>query len=184
MEDEKIIDLFWRRSEDALGETEKKYRGYLYAISEGLLGDPEAAEENVNDAYLAAWETIPPNRPEKLSAYLGALARRGAIRRLRAASAQKRGGGETELCLEELSECAGGGSVEDTVAEKELVAALRSFLETLDVTERRVFLLRYWHSDSVAKIAEGSGFSESKVKTMLLRTRKKLAKFLEKEGLT
>ena len=150
-----------------------------------LLEDLRDAEECVSDALLAAWNTIPPRQPEKLSAYLARLTRNLALKRRRDAGRLKRGGGEADRALEELDECVGAGrSVEETVEQRELAAALERFLRALPATERRVFLARYWYFESTRETAARFGFSESKLRSMLSRTRRKLRRYLEEEGLT
>lgn len=182
MDDQAIVELYWSRSERALSETAKKYGAYCYSIAHNILTNREDAEESVSDAYLAAWSTIPPKRPVILSTFLGKLTRRIAIDRRRKYTADKRGGGEMDLVLEELENCISGNqNVESAYIYKELVSAINRFLDTLTPTERNVFLCRYWYMDSVADIASYFGFSQSKVTTMLHRMRRKLRVQLEKE---
>lgn len=184
MEDEKIVALYWARSEAAIAETSAKYGSYCYTIAHNILSDPEDARECVNDAFLGAWNAIPPHCPSVLSAFLGKLTRRIAIDKVRSRNAKKRGQGELALALEELSECIPSGqNVEQEVERKELVRALNAFVHSLPLQERRVFLCRYWYLDSIASISRRFGFSQSKVKMMLHRTRRKLLSFLEKEDI-
>ncbi len=183
VEDSCIVELYWKRDERAIAETERKYGAYCQSIAFRILGDREEAQECVNDTYQGAWESIPPHRPAMLSTYLGKLTRRISLKVLRSRSAQKRGGREAALSLEELSECIPAGTcLEDTVALKELVASLNAFLAALPVAQRRVFVLRYWHALPIADICRQLGYSKSKVESMLHRTREKLKKQLEKEG--
>lgn len=182
MDDQAIVELYWTRSERALAETDAKYGAYCYSIAYNILTNREDAEESVSDAYLAAWSTIPPKRPVRLSTFLGKLTRRISIDRWRKRTADKRGGGETDLVLEELENCiAGNQNVESAYIRKELAAVINRFLDSLTQTERNVFLCRYWYLDSVADIASYFGFSQSKVASMLHRMRKKLRVQLEKE---
>ncbi len=184
MEDKKIVALYWARSEAAIAETSAKYGSYCYTIAHNILSDPEDARECVNDAFLGAWNSIPPHCPSVLSAFLGKLTRRIAIDKVRSRNAKKRGQGELALALEELSECIPSGqNVEQEVERKELVRALNAFVHSLPLRERRVFLYRYWYLDSIASISRRFGFSQSKVKMMLHRTRRKLLSFLEKEDI-
>ena len=184
MEDRKIVDLYWQRDENAIPETAAKFGGYCRTIAYNILADAEDAEECVNDTWLRAWNTMPTNRPAKLAPYLGKLSRWISLTRLREKTSLKRGGGETELVLDELAEAVDSGAdVEKAVELKELNAALRRFLKNLGETERQVFLARYWFIASIAEIAEKFGFSESKVTSMLHRTRKKLLAYLKEEGL-
>ena len=183
MEDERIVDLYWARDERAVTETEHKYGGYCRAIARNILTDEEDTRECVNDTWLGAWNAMPEDRPARLGAYLAAITRRVALNRWKAARTQNRGGGETPLVLEELSECVPGGeSAEAALEAKELGRAVAAFVRALPDTERRVFLCRYWYLDSIADIAGTFGFSQSKIKSMLARTRKKLLTYLRKEG--
>ena len=183
MDDDRIVALYWSRSEAAITETAAKYGSYLRSISFSILGSREDAQECVNDTYHDAWNAMPPHRPSVLSAFLGKITRRISIDRWRKRNAEKRGGGELPLALEELEECvSGSGSVEDEVQRKELEQLLDRFLDALPVTERRVFLRRYWYLDSVQSIARQFGFSRIKTASMLHRTRAKLRALLEKEG--
>ncbi len=182
MEDREIVALYWARSEDAIGETAKKYGAYLTKIARNILGDPGEAEECVSDSYLGAWNAMPPHRPGVLSTFLGKITRRISIDRWRRQHAEKRGGGELTLALEELSECVSDGrSVEDELERRELTRRFQRFLDALPETERTVFLSRYWYMEPVKEIARRLGFSESKVTSMLCRTRKKLRDALAKE---
>ena len=183
MEDNNIVELFWSRSESAIAETELKYGKYLHSISYRILTDAEDARECVNDTYNDAWQSMPPHRPLVLSTFLGKITRRISIDRWRMRNAQKRGGGEVVLVLDELEDCVSGSdSVEGEMERRELAELLDSFLGTLADTERRVFLCRYWYMDSIQTIAKQFGFSQSKVTSMLHRTRGKLRTMLEKEG--
>lgn len=184
VEDERIVDLYWARSEQAVAETAAKYGGYCYTIARNVLADGEDARECVNDTYLAAWNAMPDDRPRRLSAYLGAITRRICIDRWRERSAARRGGGETPLVLEELAQCVPGGETAEAKLEaEELEKAVADFVRTLPDTPRRVFLCRYWYLDPVDDIAARFGFTQSKVKSMLARTRQKLLAHLKKEGL-
>ena len=184
MNDKNIVDLYFSRDEDAITQTDKKYGRYCYSIAYNILTNKEDAEESVSDTYMTAWRTIPPRRPSVLSTFLGKITRHISIDRWRERSAYKRGGGEVTLALEELEDCVAGlQNVEMEYERKELIRAYVKFLDTLPITERRVFLCRYWYVDSIEAIAEKFGFSQSKVKTMLHRTRVKLRKQLAEEGL-
>ena len=184
MEDSQIINLYFARSEQAIQETDTKYGGYCYSIAYNILVNPEDAEESVSDTYLSAWNSMPPRRPPALAAFLGKITRNISIDRWRKYRAFKRGEGQIEIALEELSECVSGTeSAEDTAIRKEVLASINLFLGTLKDTERSVFLCRYWYLDSTEEIAEKSGFSVSKVKSMLFRIRKRLYAQLQEEGL-
>ena len=183
MEDHQIIDLYWKRAENAIAETAKKYGTYCRAIAYGILHSHEDAEESVNDTWLGAWNSMPPHRPNILSAFLGRITRRLSIDKWRTLNAGKRGGGQLTLALEELNECIPSGSDPAAAVElQELTAAIDRFLDSLPDLERHVFLCRYWYLHTISAIAERFSFSESKVKSMLHRTRSKLRTYLEKEG--
>ena len=184
MEDRQIVRLFFARSDRAIAETEHKYGAYCRSIARNILQNEQDADECVSDAWLGAWNSIPPQKPEALGAYVAKLTRSKAIDRLRAVNRLKRGGGAVTLAIEELEECIPArGGVEDAVLRQELGEAVRRFVSGLGETERNVFLLRYWYACPVAEIAERLGFTQAKVKSMLLRTRKKLRAFLEREAL-
>lgn len=183
MEDSRILDLYWERNEAAIEHTAKKYGNYCFRISWQILGDREDAAECVNETWLGLWNSIPPHRPENLAAYLGKLTRRISLKRWRDSRTEKRGGGQVELALEELSECVPGEPGLDAGLEaKELTRCIGTFLRTLPRTERQIFVLRYWYLEPVREIGRSFGFSESKVKSMLFRTRAKLKTELIKEG--
>lgn len=184
MEDSKIVSLYWARSEAAISETSSKYGRYCFSIAHNILTDAQDADECVNDTYLAAWNSMPPHRPSILSTFLGKLTRRISIDRFRIRGAAKRGGGEMTLVLDELDECLPSrDDTERTVELRELTRAIDGFLSALQETERTVFVCRYWFLVSVEEISERFGFSRSKTKTMLYRTRGKLREYLTKEGL-
>ena len=186
MEDREIVSLFENRDERAIQEAKKKYSRYVRSISLRILHSEEDAMECENDAYLGAWNSIPPNRPEDLRTYLGKIARRISIDRFRAETAEKRGGTETVLSLDELEECipaTSGNPVEEAAEAADLGRIIDAFLRTLPVNERRMFLRRYWYFDSVKEIAERFGSGESRVKTTLFRTREKLKAVLQQEGI-
>ena len=183
VEDERIVALFWARAERAIFETQKKYGAYCRAIAMRILCNREDARECENDTYQAAWNSIPPNRPQVLSAYLAKLTRRIAMKVWRSRDAQKRGMGEVPLSLEELGQCIPDGkTLEQTIDAKELAKTIDRFLLELDDMERRVFIRRYFHGLSIREIGQQFGFSKSKTETMLFRTRQKLKTRLEQEG--
>ncbi len=184
MDDSSIVELYWSRSEHAIAETAKKYGKYCFSIAYNVLANSEDAEECVNDTYLKAWDSLPPQRPAILMTFLGKLTRNLSISRWRARNAAKRGGGEITLALEELNECvAATQTAESACMQKETVRAFRLFLDNLPETERNVFLRRYFFLDPIASIARDFGFTEGKVKSMLYRTRLKLRSHLEMEEL-
>ena len=183
MEDERIVDLYWERNGSAITETAEKYGKYLHSISYQILQNAEDAEECVNDTYNDAWQSMPPHRPSVLSTFLGKIIRRISIDLWRKYSAEKRGGGAAALALDELEDCVSGS--EDVVTEVErleLQKKLNDFLLSLSKLERQVFMCRYWYMDPISDIAKHFACSESKIKSMLYRTRKKLGTMLKKEG--
>ena len=183
MDDKQIIDLYFARKEQAIGETAKKYGKFCFAIARNILGNIPDAEETVNDTYIGAWNSIPPHRPATISTYLGKITRRLALKRWTANRTQKRGGGEAALALEELAGCIPSDfDVESQMEMAELTQILNKFVRNLSKAERDVFLCRYWYLDSIEAIARRFDFSQSKVKSMLSRTRKKLCAHLQKEG--
>ncbi len=184
MEDSNILALYFSRREDAIRETDRKYGGYCYKIAYNILSNREDSEESVNDTYLSAWNSIPPNKPQRLSTFLGKLTRNHAIDRWRKRSSQKRGGTEAELALEELGQCVSGvPSAESIIIRKEILDCLNRFLTALPTEQKTVFLCRYWYMNSLEEIAQKTGFSVGKIKSMLHRTRKRLALELQKEDL-
>ena len=185
MEDSQIVALYFQRDERAIDETARKYGKYCFSIAHSILGNREDAEDAVSDTYLGAWATIPPHKPVVLSTFLGKIARRTALKRWERNRTQKRGGGELVLALEELSEFLSDGQTPESAIENtDLTKVLNDFLRTLPQEERQVFVCRYWHLDSIADIAKRFGFTQSKVKSMLARTRKKLYTTLQREGIT
>jgi len=184
MEDTQIVDLYFARSEQAIDETSRKYGKYLYTIAHNILSSNRDSEETVNDTYLGAWNSIPPHRPNRLSTYLGKITRRISLEKWKYLRAQKRGGGEVTIALEELGECIpSNDSPESAMEMKELTQLLSGFIRDLAEMEQRIFICRYWYLMSIKTIARDFGFSESKVKSMLRRTRCKLKTHLEKEGI-
>ena len=183
MEDEAIIRLYWDRDETAIAETDRKYGPYLTRIARNVLEDPEDSRESVNDTYYAAWNSMPPHWPEIFSAYLGKLARRISIDHFRQRTRLKRGGGAYVASLSELEGTFSAGNSMDQIMDTKLLGhAINAFLRTLHPQARTAFIGRYFFMDSMAEVARYCGMSESKAKSMLYRTRKKLKVYLEKEG--
>lgn len=184
MEDSKIIDLYWQRSEIAISETDEKYGPYCHSISCNILHSKEDAEECVNDTYLKAWNSMPTQRPNCLMAFLGKISRNLSLDRYRKNHAQKRGEGETELVLTELEDCLSTSeSVEEAVEGKLLEDCINHFLSELPRQKRNVFVCRYWYLYPVSEIAKRYGISEGTVTNTLFRLRKKLQSYLEMEGI-
>ena len=183
MEDSAIIELFFERSEDAIKETENKYGSYCRSVAYNILNNKQDAEECVNDTYKQAWDHIPPQKPDSLSAYLARITRNTALNRVKAANAEKRGSGGYQQVYEELeSVLRSVNDVEEHFDEKRLSELINGFVKGLPKESRLVFIGRYWCFEPISEIAEKTGFSESKVKSLLFRTRNKLKALLEKEG--
>lgn len=182
MEDFKIVDLYWERSERAISETRTKYERMLSGISYSLLHSDEDAEECVNDTYLSAWNSMPSDRPIYLGAYLSKIIRALSIDKFRSKHSKRRGGFE-ELC-EELDECIPDpSSIQAQYENGQLAKAINRFIAELPEEKRVIFIRRYFYSDSVEQIAKRMGFTSSKVKTSLFRMREELRQILEKEDM-
>ncbi|MDO4940120.1 MAG: sigma-70 family RNA polymerase sigma factor [Erysipelotrichaceae bacterium] len=183
MEDKDIVALYLDRDEKAIYETKIKYGHYCYSIAYNILHNNEDSQECVNDTYLNTWNTIPPHIPNVLSTFIGKITRRLSIDKYRKLYADKRGGGEYALSLDEIGECvASNNNTEKEVDEKILVEKINYFLSRINTNERNVFVCRYFYFDSIEEIANRFNYSQSKVKMMLSRTRDKLKVYLEKEG--
>ena len=182
IEDEKIIELFWERSEDAVRQTEAKYGRYLLSVAGNILSDEQDCQECVNDVLLAAWNAIPPAKPPVLKLFLARVTRNIAISKWRGLTAGKRGSSQAELVLDEIREMSNGRDIADEVADNmALSQVISSFLRSKSRMERIVFTKRYWLFMTTREIAESVGLSESNVKVMLHRMRKELRKLLIKE---
>ncbi len=183
MDDRSIVALFWARNENALDEVAGKYGRYCHSIAYGILSSHEDAEEAVNDTWLGAWEAMPPHQPEILSTFLGKITRRVSLKRWRDHHAQKRGGGEVPLALEELLECIPDGhAIDGRLNAEELGRMIGAFLSRLPALERRVFIRRYWSLVPISQLCAQFGCGRSKLESMLHRTREKLRSYLKKEG--
>ena len=185
MEDEKIIDLYFQRDEAAISESDRKYGHYLKTVSYNVLRNTEDSEECVSDTWLHAWNSIPPTRPRILKAWFAKVTRNLSLNRLQESRAQKRGGGETDVALDELEECLPSvESVEDQIDGIVLSDMITSFLTELPKKHRIIFLQRYFYACEIKEIAELNHVGESYVKTLLFRIRNRLKEALEKEGIT
>jgi len=183
MEDSRIVSLYWDRDETAIEQTDRKYGRYLTKIAYNILADREDSKESVNDTYLAAWDSMPPHRPDVLSTYLGKLTRRISIDLFRRKTSQKRGGGEYALSLQELEDCISGGNTTEQALDMQLLSeTIAQYLRTVTEEARNVFIGRYYYLDPVKQIASYCRISESKVKILLYRTRQGLWEHLQKEG--
>lgn len=183
MEDSQIIELYWQKNEDAIKETDRKYREYCFAIANNILCNHQDSEECVNDTWLNTWNAIPPQKPKALQIFLAKITRNLSFNRFNARSAQKRGSGEITLVLDELAECLSGESdVESEYAAKELGQHIRLFVHALPEKACNVFVRRYFFTDPVREIAKRYRLTENNVMVILSRTRKKLKQYLVKEG--
>ena len=180
MEDERIIELYLKRDESAIAQTEDKYGRLCYTVAFNVLHSREDSAECVNDALKSVWDAIPPERPSKLQYFIARITRNIAIDRYRKSTAEKRR--ESDTALEEFWECIPdqNASVEDELALKQ---AIDGFLAGLDGRTRVIFMRRYWYMMPIAKVAKLSGLGEATVKTILHRTRKQFKEHLEKEGI-
>lgn len=183
MDDSKIIQLYWDRSEQAIPATAEKYGNYCTAIAKNILADRQDVEECLNDTYLKAWNAMPPHRPSVLSVFLGKITRNLAFNQYRKNHTDKRGKGTVSLVLDELSDCVSDGNgVEQTMDYKELVKTINAFLGTLSEEKRGIFICRYWYFDSISSIAERFGRTENSVSVTLNRLRGKLHDYLIERG--
>ena len=182
MEDVRIVELFWERSETAIEETQRKYGRYCYHIAYNILFSNEDSEECVNDTYLRAWNAMPPHRPERLSAFLGKIVRNLALDRYDKKTAEKRSVG-VELALDELEECIGDGDGVWNEDVQRLRTAINGFLAALPQRDRMIFIRRYWYVSPISQIATEFGAEEGNIKVILHRTRKKFREHLIKEGI-
>jgi len=184
VDDAEIIRLYQDRSEHAVRETEAKYAALCMTVAYNMLGSREDAEECLNDALMSLWQNIPPAEPKSLGAYLVTAVRNAARDKLAYQNARRRGGGQLPLAMDELADCIAAGDSPDRMLDSlALRDAFRRFLPTLKPAAKAVFLQRYWLCLSVAEIAAETGFSVARVNMSLMRTRKKLKVFLEKEEL-
>ena len=182
MDDAKIIDLFWARSEEAIQETNKAYGRKLHALANKILNNREDAEESVNDTYMKTWEIIPPQRPKFYYAFLASICRHVSFHKVDWKLAAKRNA-EVVTLTQEMEMCIPDTSRDRKLEGKELGRIMNAFLESLPKDTRLIFLRRYWHVDTIAEIAARYGMTESKVKMQLSRTRAKLQTYLESEGI-
>lgn len=184
MDDQEIIARFFARDEEGLTAARARYEPYCAAVARSLLNDPRDQEECLSDTWLRAWKAIPPQRPRSLGAFLAKITRNLAINRLRDGNAQRRGGGQVPLALEELGECVSPeGSPEGELDRQAAEEALNRFLDGLPPLQREVFLRRYWYLDSIEDIARRAGWSKSRVTTTLHRLRVRLRAHLIQEGI-
>ena len=184
MEDEKIMELFFGRQEEAIAAVRETYGGYCASIARNILDTEEDVEEILSDTWMKVWGSIPPQRPGNLKLYIARITRNLSFDRARSLTREKRGGGELPLALHELSECIPSpGQPGERLEAEQLKKAVNAFLGTLPKRDRGIFLLRYFYVESAEQIAERFGVRPALVRTVLSRTRKKLKAFLIREGL-
>lgn len=182
MEDTALIGLYWQRDETAIEATATKYGGLCGSIARNILKAPEDCEECLNDTYLAVWNAIPEQRPSRFSVFVSRITRNLALKKWEYLSAAKRNPAAV-VSLEELGDCVSGtDGVEDEMENRRIERIIDAFLWEQSREKRDVFIRRYWYFDSIGAICEATGFSESKVKSMLLAMRRKLRDYLESEG--
>ena len=182
VEDQKIVDLYWSRDEDAILHTQRKYGGLCQTIAQNILGNREDAEECVNDTYLKVWDSIPPQRPQSLVAFLSRVVRNISLDRYRHNHAEKRSRG-ADVMFSELEECLTEESLSALPAEEGIRDAINRFLKTLDQESRILFVRRYYYMDSNEILAKTFMIRENTVRQRLFRIREKLKDYLEKEGI-
>ncbi|MBR3356658.1 MAG: sigma-70 family RNA polymerase sigma factor [Solobacterium sp.] len=183
MEDKEIVDLYFKRDEQAIRETEQKYGQYCFTVAYRILYENRDSEECVSDTWLQAWNTIPPQRPSLLKYYLAKITRYFAVNRLRTRTRQKRGGNEADIALEELEAVlSDGNDPEKEYDRNELIRVLNRFLKMQKAQDRDLFIRRYFYAEPVKEIAERYGMRENAVSLRLSRTREKLKETLRKEG--
>lgn len=184
MNDSEIVELYWQRSERAIEETDRKYGSYCRIVAYNILRNREDCEECLSDTWLSAWNAMPDQRPARLRPWLARITRNFALRRIVRCRAQKRGGGETELALEELDECLPSGcDLEKELEDRELGRALDRFVGQLPGREQTAFVGRYFYLATERELAEKLGLSRSGVNAMLRRLRGRLGDYLRSEGL-
>ena len=184
MDDKRIIERFFARDESAIAETEKKYGGLCRYIASNILAQSEDSEECVSDVMLALWNSIPPDRPDDLRAYIGKAVRNRALAISRDANAWKRGGRVTVVGEEFLSVIEDGTDLAEDFEARRMGKVISDFLRKIGESNKDIFVMRYWLNMSYAQISRQTGFSEGKIKMSLKRTKEKLAKELRKEGFT
>jgi len=182
MDDERIIALFNQRSEQAVLELSRKYGHVCTRTAKNILCSPQDVEECVNDAYLAVWNTVPPQKPQPLLSYVCRIVRNLSLKKYHTNTAQKRNPAY-ETSLDELENCLfDSDTTENILDAKELATRLNCFLDSLEQKNRIIFVRRYWYADSIEGIARKMGITRHNVTVRLSRTRERLKKYLESEG--
>lgn len=183
MDDNGIIQLYWDRNDQAITATSEKYGHYCKVIAKNILSNEEDAEECVNDTYLNAWNAMPTHWPKYLATFLGKITRNLSFDKYRRDHTKRRGGGEIALVLDELTDCVSDAdNVEQIIDRQELIKTIDSFVRSLSIDKRNIFVRRYWYADSVSDIARAYGMLQGTVSKTLERTRKQLKAYLAERG--
>lgn len=183
MDDSQIIERFWERDEAALSAVSEKYGKYCKTIARNIIGNEESVEEIVQDTLLKLWEAIPPDRPGNLQAFVGRITRNIALNMVKSMDAQKRGGGNSTLALDDMINISTGNIIEALAEQHEVLSAVNDFLRSINARKCKVLILKYWHCCSASDISRIVGISEANVLNILKRERKKLTEYLKKRGI-
>lgn len=184
MEDSQIVDLYWERNESALTKTAEKYGKFCFSVAYNILNNHEDSEECVNDTYLEAWEAMPPQRPNLLSAFLAKITRNNAINRVRFLKRKKRRSNQTDILLSELEDCLPSNkSAEDKFDEKYVADIISKYLSSISKNKATIFVFRYFFCCSIEELSQKTGYSQNKIASMLFRMRGELKIQLEKGGI-
>ena len=185
MDDNKIIELYWLRDENAIQESTQKYGVYCKSIALRILNNMKHSEECVNDTWLNAWNAMPPQKPDALRIFLGSITRNLSLNRVRDLSREKRGGNQAVIALDELADCVPDtASPEKVLEDREITEAINTWLHSLEKEKRVAFLRRYWYCDSLSEVSTRMGWTESKTNSLLRRLRLSLKEHLILEGIT
>lgn len=183
MEDEKIIGLYWNRKEEAISETSSKYGKLCFFIANNILASHEDSEECVNDTYLGVWNAIPVQRPSRFSVFVSRITRNLALKKYEYLHAEKRNS-DAVCSFEELDDCVSGKEyIENAVENRLIEQTVNTFLWRQEQEKRNIFIRRYWYFESIESICKRTGYSQSKIKSLLFNMRKKLRDYLESEGI-
>ena len=181
MNEKVIVNLLWKRSESALQAVRDKYFAYCHTISIKIVLNEQDADECFNDLLLKLWESIPPNKPDNLTAYIGKIMRNISINKYKEKKRQKRNGSDLDISLDGIEGFIG---VEDDIDDYIVGELISDYLHTLPKVNRMIFVARYWYFEPISEIAENFNFTESKIKSILYRSKNGLKDFLIKEGIS
>lgn len=184
MDDVQIINLYFARDENVIAETKNKYENMCYSVAHNILYNREDSEEGVNDTWFFTWNSIPPKRPSILASFVSKITRNTAIDRYRKKNAQKRTDSHMEDIAGEVEKIGNiiASDIETYLRKKEIIDIFDAFLGTLSERDRDIFVRRYWYMDSIKKIADRHNCGESRIKSILARSRKKLYYLLTEAG--